>query len=262
MNVKSSLVLCTLLVAGLVICAGCMSAKPPENARVSTPSITPTGTLAASVPVPPSLATPVPTAEKITTVTTTVPAAIPAPVTTTWIEKSYGYASADDPQIVLLSIDKNYFGFSVPDCAMRTIFPEAANDTTYGIQQRVPKLIALTEDQITIFTGGFGGTTTEDPSFNRSVESFLLAGRWCAGVPAYPTWNVVRINATLIPRNGNPTDYLIGINMMSHGSVVEQFTLNRTLILDQPVFIARYVPLKTEEMDAFDSVELVFLKKA
>jgi len=44
--------------------------------------------------------------------------------------------------------------------------------------------------------------------------------------------------------------------------VVEQFTLNQTLIIDQPVFIARYVPLKTEEMDSFDSIEMVFLKKA
>jgi len=98
---------------------------------------------------------------------------------------------------------------------MRKIFPQAANDTTYGIQQRVPKLIALTDDQINIFTGGFGGINKEDSSFNSSVESFLLAGSWCSGVPVYPKWNVVRINATLIPRNGNPADYMIGINVIS-----------------------------------------------
>ena len=261
MNGKSSLLFCVLLVAGLVFCAGCMSTKPPENTSVSIPSITPTGTPVASVPVPPSLATPTPTIEKIETVTSTVPATIPAPVTTTWIEKSYGYASIDDPQIALLSFNKNYFGFSIPDCAMRKIFPEAANDTSYGIQQRVPKLIALSEDQINIFTGGFGGLNRDDPSFNSSVESFLLGGSWCSGVPAYPKWNVVSINATLIPRNGNPADYTIGINVRSHGSVVEQFTINKTLIIDQPVFIARYVPLKTEDMDSFDSIEMVFLKK-
>ncbi|MDO9323674.1 MAG: hypothetical protein Q7T80_01825 [Methanoregula sp.] len=145
---------------------------------------------------------------------------------------------------------------------MRTIFPQAANDTTYGIRQRVPKLIALSDDQINLFTQGFWETNTEDPSFNRSVESFLLGGSWCSGVPAYPTWNVVRINATLIPRNGNPADYTIGINVKSHGSVIEQFKINQTLIIDQPVFIARYVPLKTEEMDSFDGIEMVFLKKA
>jgi hypothetical protein len=249
MNVKSSLLLCALLVAGLVFCAGCMSARPPEDTSVSTPSITTAGTPVAGVPVPLSLET----------VTSTVPATIPAPVMTTWIQKSYGYASIDDPQIVLLSFDKNNFGFTIPDCAMREIFPQAANDTKYGIHQRVPKLIALSKDQITIFTRGSEGTNTENP--NRSIESFLLAGSWCSGVPAYPTWNLVRIDATLIPRNGNPADYEIGINIKYHDTVIEQFRIDQTLIIDQPVFITRYVPLKTEEMDSFDRVELVFSKK-
>jgi hypothetical protein len=54
----------------------------------------------------------------------------------------------------------------------------------------------------------------------------------------------------------------MGINVRSHGRVIEQFRMNMTLIIDQPVIFTRYVPLRSDEMDLFDSIEMVFSKRS
>jgi hypothetical protein len=43
--------------------------------------------------------------------------------------------------------------------------------------------------------------------------------------------------------------------------VITQVRINQTFIIDETVILVRYIPLKVEEMDAFDNVELVFARR-
>jgi hypothetical protein len=149
--------------------------------------------------------------------------------------------------------------FDIPDCGMREVFPQAAGDPGYGIRQPVPQLVLLTEEEIDAFIDAH--QSNRYPDNERHVDPTTIGGPACAGVPANPTWNFVRVNATLMPRNARPGDYDIGINVRSRGDVAAQVRLNRTFILDQPVVLVQYIPLRVDEMDAFDSIELVFAKK-
>jgi hypothetical protein len=181
-------------------------------------------------------------------VTASLPAATP-----TWIQKSSVAGSAEDPHIALLDFTPEYLSFRIPDCGMRAVFPQAATDKKYGIRQSVPKLIAITPAQLNAFMASFAQDADSDPN--------LIGGSTCEGAVVTPTWNFVQIRATLIPRNARPTEYDIGINVRSEGKVVEQFRMSKTFILDETVPVELYVPLKTGESDAFDSVELVFAKR-
>jgi hypothetical protein len=166
-----------------------------------------------------------------------------------------------DPRIVLLTYDKECMAFNIPDCGMRVAFPQAAGDFGYGIRQPVPKLLMLTEEEIGAFTDTYSIVDKRYPDSERRIDPNAIGGASCAGVPANPVWNFVRVNATLMPRNGRPGEYDIGINFRSRRDVIAQVTMNQTFILDQPVIIVRYIPLKVEEMDAFNSIGLVFARR-
>jgi hypothetical protein len=180
-------------------------------------------------------------------------ATVPVVLAPTWIQHSTAEGSANDPYIQVLRFTPEYLPFRIPDCGMRAAFPQAATDKRYGISQPEPKLLAITPAQMKAFMNAFAQDAEGDP--NR------IGGSACEGMVVTPTWNVVRIDATLIPRNARPTDYDIGINVRSKGKIADQLTLARPFVLDQPVILELYIPLKTEETDAFDSVELVFAKR-
>ena len=84
------------------------------------------------------------------------------------------------------------------------------------------------------------------------------AGAGCAAAPAGQGWNFVQVQGTIIPRNARPATYDTALEVRSRGRIVAQFRFNATLTLEQPYTFERYVPLRSGEMDRFDSVDLVF----
>jgi len=193
--------------------------------------------------------------------TAITPLATPVPVTPTWIPKAYGRDAVDEPQVLLLSFVKEAKYYDIPDCGMRVAFPEVAGDPLYGIRQKDPKLVMFTHEEIDTFEKTYESHPAISSGSERYIDPNSIGGASCAGVPAYPKWNFIRINATLIPRNARPGEYDIGINVRSHGTVIAQLRMNRTFALEHPVIFVRYVPLKLEEMDAFDSIELVYARR-
>jgi hypothetical protein len=261
MNMHRFIFFCMVLLSGLVFCAACTSSDTQGGTGIPTEQVTRIGTPVTSVSPSgpgPSLT---PASAAVTDQSTPVPQETTVKVTTPWIQKAYGKNALDDPRIVLEKLTKKSMAFDIPDCGMRQVFPEAAADPAYGIRQPSPRLVMLTEDRITAFFQAYAKNTAGDPNLEPYIDPNTIGGAQCNGVPGNPKWNFVRINATLIPRNARPSEYGIGINLKSGDTVVDQLALNATLVLEQPVFVVRYIPLKTEEMDAFDSMEMVFLRK-
>jgi hypothetical protein len=262
MNVSGFRFMTIVLLAGMIFCGGCSSKTVPEAAPAITPQAAPTGTAAAEITrtaVPLSLL-PAPAVTGVQNISL-APSETPVAVTTTWIEKTYGKDAMENPQIVLLNSVKGAKIYDIPDCGMRVAFPQAAGDPAYGIRQTVPKLILLTPEEMDTFETTYSTHPGRYPDTEKYIDPNAIGGAPCAGVPADPRWNFVRINATLIPRNARPQEYDIGINVRSHGVVIEQLQMNQTFVIEQPVIFVRYIPLKIEEMDVFDSIELVFSRR-
>lgn len=250
-----------LLCACLLFCAGCTSPAPAP--AVTTPagpgtadSTLPPATLpAASATVPPAVP---PSATE-----TGVPATTAVTATPAWIEKAYGRDALDNPQILLLIFKKEPLIFNIPDCGMRTEFPEAAADPAYGIRSRDSKLLMVPSERVDAFIAAYSEPTRYvdiDPQLN--VDPAKIGGPACNGVIATPEWNFVQVNVTFEARNARPSLYDIGINIKSHGDVIEQIPMNMTLELDKTVSFVGYIPLRVDQMDAFDNVELVFHRRS
>jgi hypothetical protein len=167
----------------------------------------------------------------------------------------------DNPRIEFFAIKKESMPFDIPACGMLAAFPQAAGDPGYGIRQPVPKLILLPETEIENFLDTYEDRVTRYPDNERYIDPNTIGGPACAGVPATPYWNFVRINATFIPRNARPADYDIGFDIISHGVEIEQLRMNKTFILDEPVILVLYIPLRVDEMDAFESIRPVFARR-
>ncbi|MDD1694735.1 MAG: hypothetical protein LUQ71_08425 [Methanoregula sp.] len=257
---------CIVLISGLVFCAGCTSSTSMGNATVITPAPSRIETQSVTLPVTSLPGVPVPAPSTTTVPADTPPEVTPVP-TTTWIQKSSVTDAADDPQIVVLQFSKEYFSSDLPDCGMRMAFPQVATDPGYGILEPERTLTAFTRDQVLAFLAANARQYASDPQevdpyISNYIDPNTLGGANCTGTAATPTWNFVRIDATIMPRNARPADYDIGISVRSKGKVAAQIKLNRTLTLDQPVIYELYVPVKTSETDLFDSIEMVFYKKA
>lgn len=252
-----------LLVAGLVFSAACISPGSPGDTGFFSKQPDGMGTLVPTAPPGAPIASPFPTPPGTTTKNVSAqPEVTGSPVTTPTIPKSYGRDAADEPQIILLKFVRNGVAYDIPDCGMRVAFPQAAADPDYGIRKKTKKLVLVTPEEIeafektyAVYPGQFGDT-------ERHVDPGTIGGARCAGVPANPVWNFIRVNATFIPRNARPGEYDIGINLRYHGEVVEQVRMNQTFVLDQTVVFIRYIPLKVDEMDLFDNIELVFSRRA
>jgi hypothetical protein len=259
MNMNRSGLICTLFLFCLVFLAACTTpGQPPAAVTPAVPAPV-TGT-----PVPvlsPAVQVTIPLPATTTVNTSSAPAGAAVNTTVTWIEQAYGRDAADEPQIVLQNFARKALVFDIPDCGMREAFPQAAGDPLYGIRQPIPKLTAVTEDDIHAFYKAYAKDYHEDSDLQYFIDPNAIGGARCNGVPADPKWNFVRFNATLVPRNARPADYDIGINFRYHGNVVGQVRVNATFIIDKPVFLIRYIPLKNNELDAFDSIGLVFARK-
>ncbi len=253
--------ICLLLAASLLWTAGCITPQEPAGALNDTPHLIPeswappTGTTVAVAEVPTGFFGPAVSPLLMTQNET------PVPVSPTRIPRLYGKEAMDNPRIELYTVKKESMPFEIPDCGMRTVFPQAAGDPGYGIRQPVPKLLLLPEEEIENFLDTYDDKVTRYPDNERHIDPNAIGGPACAGVVATPFWNFVRINATFIPRNARPADYDIGFDIISHGVEIEQLRMNRTFILDEPVILVLYIPLRVDEMDAFDSIRPVFARR-
>ncbi len=224
----------SLLLFGMVG-AGCTSStSPPVTTVAPLPT---TGNVTPAVPATP----PVTTAAAATAV---VPA-LPPPAAPGEPEYSSGADVPDNPWIMHLEFTRSYYPYTIPDCAMRAAFPEVAQVPGYGIRQPVPELIALSPGEMDAFLQKYNEGDTGG----------------CPAAPVGPGWNFVKIEGTILPRNARPREYDIGIDVRSRGRVVAQLGMDETLTLEQPFSFERYVPLRTDEMELFDSIELVFSGK-
>lgn len=252
-----------LLVVALVCGSGCLA--PPDTAARTTdtpPATTVTPPAVSQIipdipPVPEPPVAPVTTPSPAASVTKSPRATIPP----TWIPKTYGRDASDDPFIERLTFVKECFIFDIPDCGMRVVFPEAAGDPAYGIRQPVPRLLMVPGDRVGAFLRAHAGEYGDRPDAALYVDPNTIGGTACASAVGSPKWNFIRINATLLPRNPRPGEYDIGINVRSHGVQVEQIRLNRTFAIDRQVVISGYIPLRLDEMDDFDTIDLVFARR-
>lgn len=261
MNTRiSCLPVCCLCVC-LLLCAGCTSpasppaVTPPAGTPAATPALSPATTPATPVPSPATPLQPSPV--------TTIPVTAAIAATPTWIEKAYGRDALDNPQILLLTFKKQPLIFNIPDCGMRAEFPEAAADPAYGIRSRNSRLLMESSGRVDAFIASYAEPTRYidiDPQLN--VDPAKIGGPACNGVIATPEWNFVRVNATFVARNARPSVYDIGLNIKSHGDVIEQIPMNMTLELDKTVSFVGYIPLRVDQMEAFDNVELVFFRRS
>lgn len=257
------LLLLILLVVPLLVSAGCLSGSGERGTPVTTTTaapaaITQSATVLVTLPaptLPPAETAAVSTAGPEVSSTTT-PAA-------TWVVPTYD--ATGDPRIIVLNFQKEYFNADLPDCGMRKFFPETAGDPGYGIASRQGTLVAYSEEEIRTFIEANAVTNVTTVEAGRRITDYIepatVGGPACSGMVSTPRWNFVLINATIIGRNAHPAEYAIGFNVRSKGVVVAQIRADRTLTLDTPAIFALYVPLKTTEMERFDSVEMVFARK-
>jgi hypothetical protein len=251
-----------LLLVLFLISAGCMSVPSPDRAAGITVAPSPATALptGVSVTVPTPTLAPAETAVIIMAPLTTEPKPSPSP---TWVYQTYD--ATGGPRILVLEFHKSYFNADLPDCGMRMFFPDAANDPLYGIASRQGKLIAYTEDDIRKFLETNAVKTVSTIRADRNITDYIepatLGGPACSATVSTPTWNFVLINATIIGRNAVPSEFAIGFNVRSKGTVVAQIRADRNITLDTVELFALWVPLKTTETDLFDSVEMVFVRR-
>jgi hypothetical protein len=246
MNTGTWIPVLLALAFGCMLCTGCISPASPPVAPVTSP-VAPPATVTAPSPAIFPTAPAVPVTPAATTDTATASGTLQVPATTPVPEYFTAANEPDNPWLQNLVFTKSYFPFTVPDCAMKELFPDVAQDPGYGIRQPVPKLVVLSPDRLSTFIQEY---TYGNPSPSASAG--------CAAAPANQGWNFVRIQGTILPRNARPADYDSLLEVRSQGRIIAQSASNETLVLDQPFSYERYVPLKTDEMDLFDGIELLF----
>jgi hypothetical protein len=157
----------------------------------------------------------------------------------------------DNPWLQYLVFTRSYFPFTVPDCTMKELFPELALDPGYGIRQPVPRLTVLSADRMDTFIAEYANGNPNPPT-----------STGCVAAPAGRDWNFVKIDGIVVPRNARPAGYDSLLEVRSQGRIIAGFRSGETLVPGQPYSFTWYVPLRTDEMDLFDSIELLFHRNA
>lgn len=229
---KRSTILLVFLLTMIILAAGCTTrtgSKTPETLVSASPSVT---ILVTTVPTPSGTAMSVPPEDPGTI--TVSPRVV-----------------SDDPYLEYLNIRKRTFDFSLPNCFMQNAFPAIIQDT-YGIKQAVPTLAAISEDDyFTFLRKHTEGDAESTP---------LTTPAACLGSEADPTWNFIEVRVILSPRNVRASDYTITKNLMSDGKTVVQLSTTRRLVLDEKVILVSYIPIRTDEIDLFDTVEMTYTR--
>jgi hypothetical protein len=158
----------------------------------------------------------------------------------------------DNPYLEYLQVRKKTFDYSIPNCPMQSAFPAIVNDPDYGIQHQTAKLTALTEDQYEEFLRKY----TEGKAENTRIKDI----QGCQGAEGKPEWNFVEIRVILDPTNIRPANYTISQNVRSNGKIIAQFMTTRTLVINEKVALTSYVPVKSDELDLFDTISVTYTR--
>jgi len=135
---------------------------------------------------------------------------------------------------------------------MQNAFPAIAKDPSYGINQVVPKLSLISEDDYIYFLR----KNTEGNAENTQLKTFVE----CQGSAAEPTWNFVEVRYILNPTNIQKSDYIITRNVWSDGKIIAQFPTTMPLVIDSQVSQTIYIPVRADEVDLIDSVALTYTR--
>jgi len=237
---KNSTLLLLFLLPGMILFAGCTGPATPGPGPASTTS---PGILPATVAV-----TAVPSQE-LTSSEPTQPSHLPTETLTTVPTTRI---ASDNPHLEHLNVTKKTFADPLPNCLIANAFPSVAGDPAYGIGQVVPKLTAISDDDYQAFLRKY----TEGKAENTPLKSLPV----CQGTAAEPTWNFIEIRVVLDPTNFQPSNYTITEEVHSQGNVVARFATDQKLILNQQFAMTSYVPIRTSELDLFESVGLTYTR--
>jgi hypothetical protein len=111
----------------------------------------------------------------------------------------------------------------------------------------------LTEDQYEEFLRKY----TEGKAENTQVKNI----EGCQGADGAPEWNFAEIRVILNPTNFKPTNYTISQDVRSESEIITQFTTTRTLVINEKIALTSYVPIKTDELDLFDTVSVTYTRQ-
>jgi hypothetical protein len=180
--------------------------------------------------------------------------------------------SANDPYQEYLHGTVNYLSYPISNCDMQLYFPDVAGDSAYGLSVSPAKVIGLSSYQMEKFLRENTEipvndyyNSTGDPQYNpenvKLKDRKIISHPGCLNEVVDPQWNFIEVAIHIIPRNARPTNYTIGINILSYGeNIVAQLTTDKTLTLDQPEDLTVYIPLKTNDMSRFTGASLVYRK--
>jgi hypothetical protein len=189
------------------------------------------------------------TPEQLPNVTSSAPNPLEGTITTV----STTRIASDNPYLEYLNVRKRTFDNPLPDCLMGNAFPFTKNETGYGIQQIVPKLAAISEDEYWSFLRRY----TQGNAENTPLRIITA----CQGsLTAEPTWNFAEVRIVLDPTNYSPANYTITQNVWSDGKIVAQFPTTRQLVIDEQVVLTSYIPVRTDEVDLIDSVVVTYTR--
>jgi hypothetical protein len=239
---KKSIILLVFLLPGIVLTSGCTSPQSPGPASP-----------VAVLPASPSPVIPVTSYSSVT----------PLPGVTfrpgdqhseiTLLTEQTTRIQVDNPYLEYLQVRKKTFDYSIPNCPMQNAFPTLAKDPYYGIKQKIPNLAALSQDQYEEFLREY----TEGKAENTPLKNI----QGCQGADGTPEWNFVEIRVILNPTNVRPASYTISQVVRSNGEIIAQFTTTRTLVIDEKIALTSYIPLKTDELDLFDTVGITYTRQ-
>ena len=257
-----------LVLTGAILVAGC----------TSSPGTTATATTVKTIPPTPESTTlaSVLTTETITPVNTltTIPVGVRTTAPVEMITSSSEANSVNNPYLDNLHVTKNYLYYPINNCDMKIYFPDAASDPAYGLSVSPAKVTGISTDEMDTFLRqnteipendyyNSTGDPQYDPENVKLKDRKFLIHQGCLNQVADPQWNFVEVAIHIIPRNARPTDYTIGINILSYGEkIVAQLTTDKTLTLEQPEDLTVYIPLKTNDMDRFTGASLVYRKNS
>lgn len=233
---KSALIL-MISIAALLLAAGCTTPAGPVTPQTTAP-VTPGDTL--PVTVSPS------------------PAPLPSGTAVSLPPEDPGYTTqatrvaADDPYTEYFHIRKRTFNFPLPDCFMRNAFPAISWDN-YGIRQVAPALAVVSEDDYYTFLRRHTEGNAESTPLKTPAA--------CAGSGPGPTWNFVAVQFTVAPRNIRAADYAVTGNVLSDGKIVAKVETVKRMVLDEKVTFVWYIPVRTDELDLFDTLQISYARR-
>ena len=265
---KSPPIFLVLVLIAVILAPGCTSSTGAPR----------TATAGMTTPSPPQSATPASVQKTITNAPVITVTALPVGITTgvpvEMITSSPAASSANDPYQEYLHGTVNYLSYPIGNCDMKIYFPDIAGDSAYGLSVLPAKVTGLSSYQMEKFLRENTEipvndyyNSTGDPQYNpenvKLKDRKIFSHHGCLDQVVDPQWNFVEVAIHIIPRNARPTNYTIGINILSYGEkIVAQITTDKTLTLDHPEDLTIYIPLKTNDMSRFTGASLVYRKNS